>query len=379
MSPFATILVPTFDHGPTVRYAVESALAQTVDDLEIVVLGDGVPPDARTHVDALEQLDARVTVLHHPKSPRQGEPWRAQALERARGEIVLYLSDDDLWLPDHVATQATLLADSDFAHTLPTLVGTDGHLVPLVCDLAREGFAERMNGGHNWIPLSAAAHTLAAYRRLPVGWETTPEGIWTDLYMWQKFLRLPGVRLASGTTPTVLCFPSPARRDRSSVERATELDGWAKRIADPDERSVLVEQIRAEVVRNHARLEEWLLAHVDGAIATSAELERVTTERDAALADRGAVAAERDVAAAERDAAVAEREAAVADRDAAVPERELAVAERDAAQAMLDEIGGTLTWRLRQRLLASRLGRTAATARAARAARRLMERRRHAR
>src|SRR5687767_11273385 len=102
MTPRSTALVPTYDHGPTAIYAVQSALAPAVEDLEVVVLGDGVPDDARAHVDALEHLDARVAVLRHPKSQRTGEPWRAQALEQARGEIVLYLADDDLWLPDHV-------------------------------------------------------------------------------------------------------------------------------------------------------------------------------------------------------------------------------------------------------------------------------------
>ena len=182
----------------------------------------------RADVDELEQLDARVTVLHHPKSPRKGEPWRAQALERARGEIVLYLADDDLWLPDHVATLASLLADSDFAHALPTLSGRTAPRPARV--RPRPPGVRRENARRAQLDsLLGCRPTLAAYRRLPSGWETTPDGIWTDLYMWQKFLRLPGVRLASATRPSVLCFPSPARRDQSSEERVSELDAWAKR------------------------------------------------------------------------------------------------------------------------------------------------------
>ena len=372
MTPLATVVVPTYDHGPTARYALESALAQTVEELEVFVLGDGVPAEARPHIDALEHLDARVTVLHHPKSPRTGEPWRAQLLEQARGEIVLYLADDDLWLPDHVETLASLLADADFAHALPALVQPDGDLVPLVCDLTLGGFVERMLGGHNWIPFSAAAHTLAAYRRLPVGWETTPDGIWTDLYMWQKFLRLPGVRLASATSPTVLCFPSPARRDRDRAERVAELDSWARRVANDRARTLIVDQVHVEITRSRAGLELNALAAADRVTASASELERVVAERDLA-------AVERDSAMVGRDAALAERDTALAERDAAVAERDAAVAERDAVRAFLDAVTGTLTWRLRERLLASRAGRTAATARAARAARRATERSRHAR
>ena len=37
----ATVIVPTHDHGPLLRLAVRSALRQTVEDLEVLVIGDG--------------------------------------------------------------------------------------------------------------------------------------------------------------------------------------------------------------------------------------------------------------------------------------------------------------------------------------------------
>ena len=40
-SPVATILVPTHDHGPTLRASVASALRQTVSDIEVFIVGDG--------------------------------------------------------------------------------------------------------------------------------------------------------------------------------------------------------------------------------------------------------------------------------------------------------------------------------------------------
>ena len=39
----ATVLIPTHDHGPLVRFPIESALAQTVQQLEVFVVGDGAP------------------------------------------------------------------------------------------------------------------------------------------------------------------------------------------------------------------------------------------------------------------------------------------------------------------------------------------------
>ena len=51
MSVVATVIVPTHDHGQTLRLALASALDQTVADIEVVVVGDGVPDITREIVD----------------------------------------------------------------------------------------------------------------------------------------------------------------------------------------------------------------------------------------------------------------------------------------------------------------------------------------
>lgn len=43
----ATVLVPTHNHGPTLSLSVGSALAQTVQDIEVLVAGDGATAETR--------------------------------------------------------------------------------------------------------------------------------------------------------------------------------------------------------------------------------------------------------------------------------------------------------------------------------------------
>jgi glycosyltransferase involved in cell wall biosynthesis len=105
MSVAATVIVPTHDHGPTLRLSVGSALAQTIEDIEVLVIGDGVPDVTREIVGELSRNDERLRFFDHPKGLRHGELYRHEALAQARGEIVCYLSDDDLWFPEHVATR----------------------------------------------------------------------------------------------------------------------------------------------------------------------------------------------------------------------------------------------------------------------------------
>jgi len=175
--PRATVLIPTFDHGETLLYSVRSALRQTISDIEIFIVGDGVPSPARLFVEELIAEDPRVRFFANDKGPRHGEIHRAKALREASGDIVCYLSDDDLWLPGHVESMLELLADADLAHCLPLRVEPDGSLGGWAVDLAEECDRQLLLGGENRIPLPCSGHTLEAYRRLPYGWRTTPAGV----------------------------------------------------------------------------------------------------------------------------------------------------------------------------------------------------------
>ena len=240
MSLTATIVIPTHNHGPLLRMSVASALRQTVPDIEIFIVGDGVGDDTRDVVRDLMQTDSRIRFFDRPKGPRHGEIYRHEAINEARGDIVCYLSDDDLYLPNHVEAMRQLLADNDFAHTLAVRVDTDGRLSALTVDLRIPVYRHELLDGRNRIPLSAGAHTAEAYRRLPEGWTTTPTGTPTDLFMWQKFLLLPDCRFVAGTRPTVMVFPSPDRTECTLKERAAELRHWLD--------SASVEELTARVL-----------------------------------------------------------------------------------------------------------------------------------
>jgi glycosyltransferase involved in cell wall biosynthesis len=232
--PVATVVLPTHDHSPLLRLSLRTVQEQTVQDIEIFVIGDGVPDETRELVAEIGRDDPRVRFFDNPKGPRSGEVHRAAALAEAGGEIVCYQSDDDLWCPDQVAEVRDLLTAADFAHTVVLSVAPDGLVTP--CLTALEAGVIRafmLRGTTNFLPLSGVGHTLAAYRALPFGWRTTPRPIWTDLYMWQQFLEQPGLRFASGSRPGVFNFPSPARRTWTLADRLSELERWYVFMAGP--------------------------------------------------------------------------------------------------------------------------------------------------
>ena len=103
------MIIPTWNRARTVVHAVESALSQTLRDLEVIVVDDGSDDGTR---DALQPLlaDDRVRCLVRPHSGLPGVA-RNAGLGVARGEAVAFLDSDDTWLPEKLERQLSALAD----------------------------------------------------------------------------------------------------------------------------------------------------------------------------------------------------------------------------------------------------------------------------
>jgi glycosyltransferase involved in cell wall biosynthesis len=270
----AAVIVPTHDHAATLPFAIASARGQTVVDVEIHVIGDGVADDTRAVMAALVRADPRVRFHDRPKGARHGELHRHEILAGLDAAIVVYLADDDLLAPDHVAAMEVLLAEADFAHPATILVQPDGHLRALPVDLSMAPYRTMLRQGQNRVPLTGVAHTMAAYRRLPFGWRTTPEGTPTDLHMWRQFLAQPWCRAVSGSRMSALVFPSPPRVEWSPADRVGELTRWSTLLADPTQRAALDAAVtgawRQEAITRELRYERiavtgwWRSAKVAG-------------------------------------------------------------------------------------------------------------------
>jgi glycosyltransferase involved in cell wall biosynthesis len=226
----ATVLIPTFNHCETLRYSTASVQAQTLQDFEILIVGDGAPEATRDLVADLARSDPRIQYFGFPKGERHGELYRHAVLEKARGRCVCYLCDDDLWLPSHLEHLTALLRWSDLANSAELRIDPSGEATLTTFDVRNpidRGLLERDAAG---IGLASGGHTLDAYRRLPHGWRTTPAAIHTDTYMWQQFLAQPWCRAQSAARPTVLRFAAQFWDNLETRDRRLEiLEMWLRR------------------------------------------------------------------------------------------------------------------------------------------------------
>lgn len=93
--PACSVVVPMY-HGPAeARRAVDSVLAQTRGDFELLVIDDGAPAESRRAV--LERADERVRLVSQPHGGAAVA--RNRGLSLARAEWVAFLDSDDEWKP----------------------------------------------------------------------------------------------------------------------------------------------------------------------------------------------------------------------------------------------------------------------------------------
>jgi Glycosyl transferase family 2 len=239
-----TVLMPVHQHAEPLRYAVASVLNQTLPDFELFLVGDGVTDATRSVVEELVACHNRIRFFDFPKGPRKGEVHWHEALQQAQGRFAAYLGSDDCWMPHHLEVLDELLEDADFAHTLHVMIDKD-RIVARPADMENTAFRERMvNRLFNRVDFSFGGHTVAAYHRLPQGWNSIPPDFpAADFYMWRQFLAQAWCRVRSGWIPTGIHTATHLRPNLSDRERAEDLAYWYGRIADPVFREELWQEI----------------------------------------------------------------------------------------------------------------------------------------
>ncbi|EMA66962.1 glycosyl transferase family protein [Halorubrum aidingense JCM 13560] len=107
-APRVSVIIPTYNRAETLARAVDSALAQTVDDIEVLVVDDGSTDGTQALIEDGE--DPRVRYLAHDTN-RGVSAARNTGVEAARGDYVAFLDSDDEWLPRKLDRQLSVLDD----------------------------------------------------------------------------------------------------------------------------------------------------------------------------------------------------------------------------------------------------------------------------
>lgn len=98
-----SVVIPAYNAGQYIEAAIASATAQSLPNIEIIVVDDRSIDDTRERVALMASADPRISLL---ALPRNGGPSAARnaGITAARGEWIALLDADDLYAPERLAT-----------------------------------------------------------------------------------------------------------------------------------------------------------------------------------------------------------------------------------------------------------------------------------
>src|SRR5262249_41417720 len=94
-APIVSVVIPTRDRAALLPVAIESALAQRVRDVEVIVVDDGSTDDTEA---VLARFRDRVR--HVRQAPEGVAAARNRGWSEGRGRWIAFLDSDDWWQPE---------------------------------------------------------------------------------------------------------------------------------------------------------------------------------------------------------------------------------------------------------------------------------------
>ena len=130
-TPRVSVIITTYNRAALLKEAIESVLAQSYRDYELIVADDGSTDDTA------EQMTTLVGTLRYLKLVHSGKPEvaRNEAIAQARGHFFAFLDDDDLWHEEKLARQMAVLERDEgfgYAYTDCRILDADESLSPPV-------------------------------------------------------------------------------------------------------------------------------------------------------------------------------------------------------------------------------------------------------
>lgn len=113
--PLVSVIIPTYKRSKFIKRAIDSVLAQTYDNIEIIVVDDNIP-------DSLEKIATRNEIIKYNEEEKikyidlqnnsGGAIARNRGIELAKGKYLCFLDDDDEYLSNKISRQVEIFEKS---------------------------------------------------------------------------------------------------------------------------------------------------------------------------------------------------------------------------------------------------------------------------
>ena len=106
-TPLVSVVIPAYNAAAYLPATLDSVLAQTFSNYEIIVINDG-SPDTPELEKVLQPYFGKIRYIKQEN--RGPSSARNTGIQATRGQYVAFLDSDDIWLPKHLANQMAMFA-----------------------------------------------------------------------------------------------------------------------------------------------------------------------------------------------------------------------------------------------------------------------------
>jgi glycosyltransferase involved in cell wall biosynthesis len=109
-----SIITPSYNSSRFISQTIESVLAQTYQDWEMIIVDDVSPDNSNDIIDEYCKKDSRITLIKLEKNSGPAVA-RNKAIEEAKGRYIAFLDADDLWHPEKLEKQINFMNENNLA------------------------------------------------------------------------------------------------------------------------------------------------------------------------------------------------------------------------------------------------------------------------
>ena len=181
--PLVSVVIASFNMGKYIAEAVNSVLAQTWRNIEVIIIDDGSTDDTAVVLKEINN-DLRVKVI---TTQNQGQPKaKNRGIEESSGEFIAFCDADDIWSSDKLQIQMPKFRDQDVGVVYSDVDHIDEYSRSFVHGLNTprySGFITQYLVVRNFIPFGTAVIRRECVEKNGSFDESLPMGIDWDLWL----------------------------------------------------------------------------------------------------------------------------------------------------------------------------------------------------
>jgi len=104
--------MPSYRSEKFISQSIESAIAQTYQDWEMIIVDDVSPDNSNKIIKEYLEKDSRIRLIKLAKNSGPAVA-RNRAIKKAKGRYIAFLDSDDIWLPEKLEKQIRFMQDHE--------------------------------------------------------------------------------------------------------------------------------------------------------------------------------------------------------------------------------------------------------------------------